>query len=239
MGMGSTRAVLFDFGGTLYDYGCFAVAESQSLFDLVHAVGVAADAATIATKYRDSMRRVFRSYLPRSYYLHRDLFRDAVIGMLESLGATASPAQLDAYRQAQWQRHARDFRLRPGVTETLAELQSRGLHVGMVSNIDEDQLDHLLEVAGLRPYFDAILSSERAESCKPHSVIFERALADAGVTADTALFVGDTLQQDIAGAQRLGMRTALIWHRTDRTPPEEGVRPDHVITTIPEILGLL
>lgn len=237
--MGSTRAVLFDFGGTLYDYGCFAAAESESLLDLARAVGVTADAATIAAKYREAMRRVFRSYLPRSYYLHRDLFRDAVTGMLESLGVTASPAQLEAYRRAQWQRHARDFQLRPGVTETLAELQARGLHVGMVSNIDEDQLDHLLEVAGLRPYFDAILSSERAESCKPHGVIFERALADAGVTAEAALFVGDTLQQDIAGAQRLGMSTALIWHRPDRPPPDDGPRPDHIITAIPEILAIL
>jgi 2-haloalkanoic acid dehalogenase type II len=235
----AVRAVLFDFGGTLYDYATLEPAERESLVELARQCGIDAEAETIQRAHREAMRRVFRDYLPRRFYLHRDLFRDAVIGMLESLGAAPDPARLDRYRAAQWDRHARDFALRAGVTDTLAALRRRGVHLGIVSNIDDDQLAHLLEIAGIAAAFDSILSSEQAQSCKPDAAIFETALQRAGCAAGAALFVGDTLAQDIAGANRVGLQSVLLWHREDRDPPSQEPRPRHVIRRIPDLLDLV
>lgn len=233
------RAVLFDFGGTLYDYSCMAAAEAESLVELARQAGAEDEPRDILVAQRDAMRRVFRDYLPNAFYMHRDLFRDAVTGMLRELGVEARADQLDAYRKTQWERHRRDFVLREGVVETLAELRRRKLHVGMVSNIDDDQLEHLLDVAGIAPLFDSILSSEQAQSCKPHPLIYQIALKRAACEPEEALFVGDTLRQDIAGANQMGMQSALIWHREDREPPAEGVPPTHIIRAIPEVLDLI
>lgn len=237
--MSATRAVLFDFGGTLYDYGSLVPGEAESLLQLCEWAGVRAELDDIRRAHREAMRRVFREYLPRGYYLHRDLFRDAVIGMLRAFDVTPDDAHLERYRALQWERHQRDLRLRDGVLETLQALRDRGLHVGMVSNIDEDQLEHLVAAAGVRPYFDSLLSSERAGACKPAPAIFTEALRRAGCAPAEALFVGDTLAQDVAGAKRMGMRAALIWHREDITPPAGEVQPDHVIRRIPELLELV
>ncbi|MDX2166594.1 MAG: HAD family hydrolase [Deltaproteobacteria bacterium] len=237
--MTPTRAVLFDFGGTLYDYASLLPGDAESLWQLCEWAGVSATPEEVRRAQRESMRRVFHAYLPRRYYLHRDLFRDAVVGTLEALGVAPQDEHLERYREMQWRLHARDFRLREGVVETLTEMRRRGLHVGMVSNIDDDQLDHLIDVAGLRAHFDSLLSSERAGSCKPDPGIFTQALERAGCAAGEALFVGDTLAADIAGANRMGMRSALIWHRADKPPPADGERPHHVIRTIPELLDLL
>lgn len=234
-----TRAVLFDFGGTLYDYATLAPGDAESLLALAAWAGLDADLETIRRAQREAMREVFRTYLPQPYYLHRDLFRDAAAGTLRRLGVAPDAAHLDRFRALQWALHRRDFRLREGVTETLAALRQRGLHVGMVSNIDDDQLAHLLEVAGLAPLFDSLLSSEAAGACKPHPAIFEEALRRAGCAAGEALFVGDTLAQDIAGANAMGMRSVLIWHRDDRPPALDAARPAHVIRRIPELLELL
>jgi len=204
------EAVLFDFGGTLYDYRSLARAEQESLAELVRWAGVAAEPPEIAEAYRQAMKRVFREYLPRKFYLHRDLYRDALLRMLERFGARASDATLDRYRSGLWQRHARDFALRDGVCETLTELRERGLRLGLVSNIDEDQLSHLLEISGVAPYFDCILSSEAARSCKPDCEIFEQALRRCDASAPNALFVGDTIAQDVAGAKRAGMLSAAL-----------------------------
>jgi 2-haloalkanoic acid dehalogenase type II len=233
------KAVLFDFGGTLYDYSCLAAAEAERLVELARSAGAQDDPHDILLAQRDAMRRVFREYLPKPFYMHRDLFRDAVVAMLEELGVEVRAEQLEAYRQAQWDRHRRDFVLRPGVVDTLKELRRRKLHVGMVSNIDDDQLEHLLEVADIGSLFDSIVSSEQAHACKPDRRIYELALQRAGCAAAEALFVGDTLRQDIAGANQIGMRSVLVWHREDRPPPNEGVQPTHVIRSIPEILDLL
>jgi FMN phosphatase YigB (HAD superfamily) len=51
------------------------------------------------------------------------------------------------------------------------------------------------------------------------------------------LFVGDSPQHDFAGAKPLGMRTAWIMERHAELP--ESLRPDHVITEIPELLGVI
>ena len=177
----NTRAVLFDFGGTLYDYASLAAGDRECLLALVRWAGIDADENEIRRAQREAMRRVFHAYLPRRFYLHRDLFRDAAAGLLEALGATPDPAHLDRYRQMQWTLHQRDFVLRDGVRDTLEALRARGLHVGMVSNIDDDQLEHLIEVAGLRDCFDSLLSSESAAACKPDPAIFHRALAGLGL----------------------------------------------------------
>ncbi len=233
------EAVLFDFGGTLYDYRTLAAAEQESLVELAEWAGVKADSAAIAQAYRQAMKRVFRDYLPRKFYLHRDLYRDALLEMLKIFGATATNDILERHRRNLWQRHARDFALREGVRETLGALRQRGLRLGLVSNIDEDQLSHLLQIAGVAPCFDCILSSEAARSCKPDREIFDEALRRCAAASRNALFVGDTIAQDIAGAKGAGLLSALLWHRDDRDPPAEGPQPDFVIRSFPDVVELV
>jgi 2-haloalkanoic acid dehalogenase type II len=230
--------VLFDFGGTLYDYRCFARAEAESLTELARWAGIDAPTDAIGRAHRDAMKRVFGGYRDRDFYFHKDMFADAVRAMLASFGKSADAGTLERYRRLQWDGHRRDFALRPGVRETLAELRARGLHLGMVSNIDDDQLDHLLEIAGVRAHFHAVLSSERARSCKPARGIFEAALASAGCTPGEAIFVGDSLFHDVGGAAALGMRSVLIWHREDRDPPASDPKPDHVIRRFDQLLEI-
>ena len=233
------RAVLFDFGGTLYDYDTLAPGDQESLQLLADLAGCGADTEAVQRSYRTALRRVFRTYLERSFYFHRDMFRDAVIEMLRELGSEAHPDHLERYRRSQWELHRRDFRLRHGVPETLTELRRRGLRLGIVSNIDQDQLEHLSELAGLERYFDWLLSSEQAGSCKPDSKIFAEALRRADCRPGEAFFVGDSLSQDIAGANRAGLRSVLLWHRPDREPPTAGEKPHHVIRAISEVLELV
>ena len=233
-----TRAVLFDFGGTLYDYRCFARAEAESLAQLVRWAGSDAGPDAIARAQREAGKRIFETYRERPFYMHKDLFDDTSHATLAGLGARADAELLERYRRLRWELHARDFALRPNVRETLGELRSRGLHLGIVSNIDDDQLDHLLEIAGVRADFDAVLSSERARSCKPAPGIFQQALASAGCAPGDAIFVGDSLFHDVGGANALGLRSVLIWHRDDREPPDGGPKPAHVIRRFDELLEI-
>ena len=237
--MTTIRAVLFDFGGTLFDYETVAAGERESIIELAGWAGIQEDPKTVLRAYRVALKKVFYDYLSLPYYLHRDLFRDALQAMAASFGLTFSEEHLSRYREVQQQRRERDFVLRNGVRETLAALRTRGVHVGMVSNVDNDQLTHMLELGQLEPHFDSILSSEHAQSCKPDPGIFAEALRRAGCTPEAAFFVGDSLQQDIAGANRTGMRSVLIWSDATRNPPQGEHRPRHVIRHIPEVLTLI
>ena len=94
-------------------------------------------------------------------------------------------------------------------------------------------------MAGVAAHFDSILSSESARSCKPHGGIFAQALERAGCSPEEALFVGDSRLADVAGANRAGLRSVLLWHRGDRPPPDDEPHAQHVISRIPELLELL
>ena len=70
--------------------------------------------------------------------------------------------------------------------------------------------DGLLQQTGLAGLTDVELCSEMARSCKPDPAIFLQALAAVGVAPDRAMFVGDSVEADIVGGNRVGMRTALL-----------------------------
>lgn len=237
--LASVRAVLFDFGGTLFDYETLAAGERDVLITLARWAGIEADERDIRRTYRAALKRVFYDYLARPYYLHRDLFDEVLHTLAKEYGVRLSAELLSRYRTAQFERRAKDFVLRDGVRETLRELRSRGLHLGIVSNVDDDQFVHMLELSRLEPYFDSLLTSQQAQSCKPDLGIFRRALDRAGCEPHEAFFVGDSLQQDIAGANRLGLRSVLIWSRDDQPPPDREPRPQHVIRHIPDLLTLI
>ena len=233
-----TRAVLFDFGGTLYDYRDLEAGSRECLRAFIDWHGREVDDAALTAAYRQSLRKVFFDYLPRPFYHHRDMFRDALLELARELQLEPRHDLVERHQAMQWQIQARDFRLRPGVRTTLDQLNRRGLHVGMVSNIDQDHLEHLLDCAGIREHFQSLLSSEVAKSCKPDQGFFRLALERAGCAPESALFVGDSLLQDIAGANQAGMRSVLIWSG-DGEPPSSEHEPSHVIRAIPEILDLL
>jgi HAD superfamily hydrolase (TIGR01458 family) len=72
---------------------------------------------------------------------------------------------------------------------------------------------------------------------KPSPVYFEAALEALDADPELAWMVGDDIEADIAGAQRFGMRTALV--RTGKFRPDDlegsGVAPDIVVNSIAEL----
>jgi putative hydrolase of the HAD superfamily len=102
------------------------------------------------------------------------------------------------------------------VEDTLREARGRSLHVGVVSNWD-DRLHGLLEKLGLAKHFDSRTISYEVGAEKPDARIFLTALRRARVTAGEALHVGDSYDEDVCGAERVGMR-ALLVDREGRRP---------------------
>jgi putative hydrolase of the HAD superfamily len=92
-----------------------------------------------------------------------------------------------------------------------------------------------VERLGVAERVDAVVLSGEVGARKPDPRIFERALSELGVDATGALFVGDRLDADVAGAAALGMTTAqALWFRADDTPA--GVEPDLLVFTPMDVL---
>jgi HAD superfamily hydrolase (TIGR01549 family) len=130
-----------------------------------------------------------------------------------------------------WERHE-NFALYEDALPVLDELRRHDLKIGLVSNGARD-LEEFAAHHGLN--VDAMVGSRAHGRIKPDPSIFEAALGALGVAAHEAAMVGDSYEDDIEGARRLGLRAIFL----DR----HGVRPDEpgridTLLALPAALGL-
>lgn len=131
----------------------------------------------------------------------------------------------------------------PGATEAVTRVKSAGFKVGLVSDIWAPyykgfvsacpQLASLVDFAGL---------SFREGCRKPSTSLFEKAMSVLGVTPGGTWMVGDTYQNDLAPAMKMGIRTVWVLNRPEKEyRAMEGVlkgrlpRPDIIIDTIADL----
>lgn len=232
------QGVFFDLGGTLFSYRNVPRVTVPLITEAVARLGAKASGEQIKDAYTQASRDTTFAYAERAYYLHADYFRATFKRFAELLSARHDEAVHDWYLEAHRVAMVDCLVLKDDCIETLAHLKDCGLYLSVVSNIDDDMLNPLIEREGLARYFDHWTSSEAAQSCKPDLRFFELALARAGLAAHQVLFVGDSPEHDIVGANAAGMQTALITDGGLAPPLQTGrvnVNADHTIATLTEL----
>lgn len=128
---------------------------------------------------------------------------------------------------------ARLFRPYDGLHEVLTELRTRGYTLHVLSN-NSSILPLQLELLGITGYFETISWSEEMGVEKPDRRIFEMALERIGAQPDEVVYVGDSLEADVLGAESAGILPIHADHRRRR--PDGG----HLrVESLPELLDLL
>jgi putative hydrolase of the HAD superfamily len=115
------------------------------------------------------------------------------------------------------------FRTFDDVLPALRDLRERGLRLVVVSNWD-CSLPEWLDGAGIGPLVDGSVSSAVVGESKPAPAVFEAGLRLAGCDAAEALFVGDSVDNDVRGARAAGLRAVLIERAGDPPPGVQAVR---------------
>jgi putative hydrolase of the HAD superfamily len=128
------------------------------------------------------------------------------------------------------------WRVGPGIIEVLEALRGDGMALGIVSNWDQ-RLFSLCAGLEIAQYFDIIIASGVVGASKPSPEIFREALRQARVAPRETVHVGDSLEDDILGAARVGIRP--IWLAPHHDPRELDVYRAQNITVIQDIRDLL
>ena len=211
-----TRAVVFDLFETLVDYD-----EGKSrAFSAAAAKLLGQDLDTFHALWREG--RPVRDSGPLRPYL----------SSIEITGEDADRlVELRRRFSAELLRSPRD-----GVIETLHELARRGVGTGLITICSEDVIDVWSETpfAGL---FAAEVFSCACGYRKPDARLYLQACRQLSVDPTETLYVGDGSNDELAGAERVGMR-ALLVHRAGEEPPWPEVRDwsGPRITSIPDVL---
>ena len=127
------------------------------------------------------------------------------------LGEEVEEAQGEALREAHGerfqQRIAREgVRVFPGTRELLAACRERGLRTAVATASKKEQLDEMLERAGLAldELVDAVVNDSDVDRSKPEPDVVSAAVAKLGLAATQCAMVGDT-PYDATAARRAGV----------------------------------
>ncbi|ADU06382.1 Haloacid dehalogenase domain protein hydrolase [Micromonospora sp. L5] len=206
--MTDIRAVLLDFGGTLFamppGYGPYLRAAESAGESMTED-----QAADLARRFQQTMSDptviAMEEVRDRSPQAHRTalITRYRMAGMSEKL-ADALYAQLVA--EATWEVFS-------DTASTLRTMHAAGLRLAVVSNIGWDLRRHFVR-ANIHDLIDAYVLSCELGIEKPQQLMFTTAAQALGVQAEQCLMVGDDPYSDGA-AIRFGMPTLLL-------PPHPG-----------------
>ena len=90
---------------------------------------------------------------------------------------------------------------------TVAALKSAGYKIGILSDFPPDQKGGIW---GIRSLCDVCVGSEEVGALKPSKYAFGMLAEKLGVRPEEILYVGNSVQYDVIGANKAGMKSAYI-----------------------------
>jgi HAD superfamily hydrolase (TIGR01509 family) len=227
-------AVLFDWGDTLMRW-----APDPDLLEAGHAAGFAAIGRDLVPGITERFRDVYLRAFFEPGVIEEIEYPGEVRRLFADFGVEISDDELLRFLDAEHDAWAPARTLASTTHALLESLRDRGFKLALVSNaFDPPELLHRdLAQLGVAERLDVALFSSEVGRRKPDPLIFQAALERLGVEPRAALFVGDTLATDVAGAAALGMRTCqAVWFRAD--DDETAPAPDFQAFTQMDVLTI-
>ncbi|MCJ7433475.1 MAG: HAD family hydrolase [Anaerolineales bacterium] len=128
----------------------------------------------------------------------------------------------------------------PYVAEVLAQLRPHWL-LALATNAaasDENDIAKALQRAGLDIFIDKIFCQRRIGHKKPAPEYYDYVLHDLGLRREKVVMVGNDYTNDIAGANRSGLRAIWLIEDNIEQPPGDGYRIIHDFRELPTMLEI-
>jgi putative hydrolase of the HAD superfamily len=221
------EAVLFDFGGTLDADG---VPWKERALRLYREEGVAASPEAFDPLFYRADDALVGALPPRCSLL------ETATRLFAAVTEELRPGDHELARRVT-ERFVADIARHAATSASiLSRLRSR-YRLGLVSNF-YGNLSAVCDDLGLSRFFGVIIDSTTVGHSKPDPRIFEMALAGLGVAAQDAVFVGDSLRRDMAGARGVGM--PHVWLVGEGETASRACCPgDPIIRSLDELEALL
>lgn len=236
--MSRIKAILFDLGDTLIDFGPL---DTRELFSR---------GARLAYRYLQQLGYKLppfvRYHWGQFWAVRWHYFKSRITGRefnaLDVLGATSRrmgcPLSQEQMVELAWQWYlplSRRGTVEEGLHDMLLAFRRAGLALGIVSNtfVPGEVLDRHLAQLGLLEHFPVRVYSCDVRYRKPDPRIFQIALGRLGVAGPDTMFVGDKINADVAGAEEMEMISVL--KDPSGVKRRRGVRPAHRITSLREL----
>lgn len=226
--MGLLRGIFFDLDDTLINSTVAMTAALQAIQPLLPERSVPELAELLKQAYLRLWGYGTPGYAALKTLPTRELRRQltqAALQELESTDVVRLEEIVDRYESAE------NAALKPvaGAHELLTRLQPH-FRLGVITNGPSVIQREKLARAGLSPYFDVVVADADFGVPKPAPELFAFAAALLGLSAGELVFVGDSLEADVRGANAAGWTSVLVGARA----PEA----DFCLSRLEELLTL-
>ena len=227
------KHLFFDLDHTLWDFKTnsrLALSEIYQEFDLKTLSNVSeSDFIEIYEKYNHKMWSDYRNGKMSKETLRTERFRQSLshVGVKDkelSMSAADYYVAHSPFKTA----------LFPDTIEVLTQLKAK-YEMHIITNGFEEIQSIKMEQCKLNPFFNHIITSEKAGTKKPHPSIFQYSLKMANAKPEESLMIGDNQLVDIEGAARVGIDGVLF------NPEKEQliINPTYEIDGLKHLLGFL
>jgi len=190
------KAILFDLDNTLIDL--------RKLKQMAIEASVAAMIGAGLKVKRDKVMKVIDNIYRDKGVEYQKVFDDTLKKLIGKVDYKILAAGISAYRKIK-SAHLDPY---PEVLPTLIKLIQKGYKLGIISDAPKIQIWTRLCDAKLQHFFDVVISAEDTQK-KPSKLPFKLALKTLKLNPSEVLMVGDSLEKDIIGAKKLGIKAAL------------------------------
>jgi len=132
----------------------------------------------------------------------------------------------------------------PGIADALRHFKVQGLPLALVADSRPNTPPNVLRQHGLYELFAYLAISEVIGANKPDSPIFRAALDALGIPPSDyrrVVMVGNNVERDVVGANRLGLISVLFhWNDRRRSQPfTDEERPRYTVSSAHELISLI
>ena len=119
----------------------------------------------------------------------------------------------------------------PYTKEILQYLRDKHYVLHLITNGFEKTQHNKLMFAGLKPFFNKVITSEGSGSLKPNKEIFQFALQKCNASLGESIMIGDSIEVDIIGAMNAGMDQVYVNH----VGVNPTVKPTYTVNSLKEL----
>ncbi|MEM3127251.1 MAG: HAD family hydrolase [Candidatus Woesearchaeota archaeon] len=193
----SVKVVMFDFWGTLCETGTFSpIQQTRNIL-------------RVRVPYSEFVKKLEKSFMQQHYNDWNEAFQNVCKEF------NVKPDKFIIERLTGiWNKAWLFAKFYPETEKVLKDLKAAGYKLVLISNCDNLTKEKILEKFALDEYFDAACFS--CDMGVNKTECYDNILKKLGATKEEVIMVGDSMESDIKGAERAGIKAILVDRRDRR-----------------------
>ncbi len=160
-----------------------------------------------------------------------------ILKIYKTLVPDKPPEELFETHASHQMEHLHTIKVYPQVLETLKKLKKHTLKIGAITNRTGRNARKSLEITGLMPFIDYLLTKDDVQNHKPHPEPILKALAHFKIKPSEAIMIGDATP-DIEAGKNANVKTIGVTYGFGKDIIKDA-KPDYLVDSFEEILPII